>query len=100
VKRLSLLTIVLLVCLILFRNNILIFFNNVYNMFFLRNGYENAEISLLAEKVRYLESEYDKLNDFKENLPIYADYDYVVTRIIYRENYFYNARVLIEVVKI
>lgn len=95
-KRLSLLTIVLLVCLIICRNNILIFFNNFYNMFFLRNDYEEAEIILLEEKVRYLESEYDKLNDFKENLSLYADYNYVVTRMIYRENYFYNARVLIE----
>lgn len=95
-KRISLLTIGLLICLIIFRNNILLFFNNFYNMFFLRNVYEEAEIILLEEKVRYLESEYDKLNDFKENLSLYADYNYVVTRMIYRENYFYNAKVLIE----
>lgn len=95
-KRLSLLTICLLLLLIIFRDNVLIIFNNVYNLMFVRNDYKAAEISLLEEKVRYLESEYDELNDFKENISLYASYNYLVTRVIFRENYFYDAEIIIE----
>lgn len=95
-KKLNLLTIILLLILILFRNNILIFFNNFYNMLFLKNDYESAEIRLLNEKIKYLENEYNTLNDFKENLPLYANYNYVVTRKIYQENYLLNSKLVIE----
>lgn len=95
-KRLSLLTICLLLLLIIFRDNVLIIFNNVYNLMFVRNDYKAAEISLLEEKVRYLESEYDELNDFKESMSLYASYNYLVTRVIFRENYFYDAEIIIE----
>lgn len=95
-KRLSWLTICLLLLLIIFRDNVLIIFNNVYNLMFVRNDYKAAEISLLEEKVRYLESEYDELNDFKESMSLYASYNYLVTRVIFRENYFYDAEIIIE----
>lgn len=95
-KRISLLTVVLLISLIIFRNNILLFCNNVYNLFFLKNDYKNAEIRLLEEKIKYLENEYDELNDFKENLGKYANYKYVVSKKIYQENYFYNSKIIIE----
>jgi len=95
-KRLSLLTICLLLLLIIFRDNVLIIFNNVYNLMFVRNDYKDAEIRLLEEKVRYLESEYDELNDFKESMSLYASYNYLVTRVIFRENYFYDAEIIIE----
>ena len=68
----SLLTIILLVCLILFRNSILIFFNNVYNLFLEKNDINIAEIKLLEEKVKYLEKEYDELN--KKILSSYKGY--------------------------
>lgn len=80
----------------MFRNNILNVFNNVYNLMFVRNDYKDAEIKVLEEKVRYLESEYNLLNSFKENLSLYANYNYVVSRVVFRENYFYDAEVLIE----
>jgi len=95
-KRISLLTIILLVSLILFRNNILILFNNVYNLFFQKNNISTAEIKILKEKINYLEKEYDELNNFKNKLPIYANYNYLVSRLITRENYLYNAEILIE----
>jgi len=95
-KRISLLTIILLVSLILFRNNILILFNNVYNLFFQKNNISTAEIKILKEKINYLEKEYDELNNFKNKLPIYANYNYLVSRVIFRENYFYDAEILIE----
>ena len=95
-KRISLLTIILLVSLILFRNNILILFNNVYNLIFYKNDIKNAEIKILEEKINYLEKEYDELNNFKNKLPIYANYNYLVSRLITRENYLYNAEILIE----
>ena len=95
-KRISLLTIILLISLIICRNNILIFCNNVYNLLFLKNDYKSAEIKLLEEKIKYLENEYDELNDFKENLGKYANYKYVVSKKIYQENYFYNSKILIE----
>ena len=95
-KKVSLLTIILLVSLIMFRNNILIFFNNVYNLFLEKNNIRDAEILILEEKVRYLENEYDKLNNLKNKLPMYAKYNYFISRIISRENYFYNAEILIE----
>lgn len=95
-KRINLLTIILLICLIMFRNNILTVFNNVYNLMFVCNDYKDAEIKVLEEKVRYLENEYNLLNSFKENISLYADYNYVVSRVVFRENYFYDAEVLIE----
>lgn len=95
-KRISLLTIVLLISLIIFRNNILLFCNNVYNLFFFKNDYKSAEIMLLEEKIKYLEKEYNELNDFKEELPKYSNYKYVVSKKIYQENYFYNSKILIE----
>lgn len=95
-KRFSLLTTVLLLIIILFRNNILIFFNNIYNLVLEKNNYYDAEILFLEEKVKYLENEYNNLNDFKENISMYANYNYMVTRVIYKENYFYNAKVYIE----
>lgn len=95
-KRINLLTIILLVSLIIFRNNILTVFNNVYNLIFPKNDVSVAEIKLLEEKINYLENEYDELNNFKMKLPLYANYNYLVSRIIIRENYFYNADILIE----
>jgi len=96
VKRISLLIVVLLISLIIFRNNILLFCNNVYNLLFLKNDYKNAEIMLLEEKIKYLEKEYNELNNFKEELPKYSNYKYVVSKKIYQENYFYNSKILIE----
>jgi len=96
VKRISLLIVVLLISLIIFRNNILLFCNNVYNLLFLKNDYKSAEIRLLEEKIKYLENEYEDLNNFKEKLPKYANYKYAVSKKIYQENYFYNSKILIE----
>ena len=36
------------------------------------------------------------VNNFKESISLYANYNYLVSRIIYRENYFYDAEILIE----
>ena len=95
-KRISLLWVILLVCLILFRNNILILFNNVYNLLLVKNDIRTAEIKILEEKINYLENEYSALNDFKNKLPKYANYNYLISRVIFRENYFYDAEILIE----
>lgn len=95
-KKFNVLIIILFLFLILFRDNILILFNNVYNLFFSKNNYQEAEIVVLEEKVKYLENEYNKLNEFKNTVSLYANYNYLVTRVIFRENYFCNTKIIIE----
>ena len=81
---------------ILFRDSVLIYFNNIYNLFFEKNDYKSAEIIILEEKVKYLENEYKELSNFKENISFYANYNYLVSRVIYKENYLYNSNIYIE----
>ena len=87
-KKISVFTFFLLIVIILFRNSILIFFNNIYNLFLEENDYRLTEIKILEEKNKYLESEYNDLNDFKNNIFRYANYKYLVSRVIYKENYY------------
>lgn len=95
-KRFNVFVVILLLLMILFRDNVLIIFNNVYNLFREQNDYKEAEILVLEEKVKYLEKEYNELNDFKKSVSLYANYNYLVTRVIFRENYFYNAKLILE----
>lgn len=95
-KRINLWSVIFLIILILFRSNILLFFNNIFNLFFDKNNIHEAEIEVLKEKINYLEEEYEKLNSFNKNIGVYADYNYLVSRVIYKENYFYNSKVYIE----
>ena len=95
-KRFNVFVVILLLLMILFRDNVLIIFNNVYNLFRKQNDYKEAEILVLEEKVKYLENEYNELNNFKKSLSLYANYNYLVTRVIFRENYFYNAKLILE----
>lgn len=84
-----------LLLIILFRSNILLFFNNVFCLFFVKNDYNEAEKMVLKSKIDYLEDEYNSLKSFNDNLGLYANYNYLVTRVVYKENYFYNSRVYI-----
>lgn len=82
-----------LLIIILFRSNIIIFFNNIFNLFLEKNNYEEAEKLVLEEKIKYLEEEYNNLNNFKEALPKYANYEYLVSRVIYRDNYLNDSKI-------
>ena len=42
-----------LLILILFRSNIIIFFNNIFNLFQEKNNYKEAENIVLEEKINY-----------------------------------------------
>lgn len=95
-KRISILTIMVLLILILFRANILIFFNNVFGMFQEKNKIEEAEIRVLEEKINYLEQEKEDINILNKTFEEYATYNYFVSKVMYKENYFYNAKVYIE----
>lgn len=95
-KIMSFWSLLLFFLLILFRSNIIIFFSNIFNLFQEQNNFYEAEIKILKEKTNYLEKEIEDYTHFNNNLGEYANYNYFLSKVLYKENYFYNAKVLIK----
>lgn len=78
--------IIILILVIIFRDNICFFYGNVLGVFKLDNNYYDGIITLKDEKIKYLENEINSINEFSNNLDR-IDYSYKVSKIIYKESY-------------
>lgn len=78
--------IIILILVIIFRDNICFFYGNVLGVFKLDNNYCDGIITLKDEKIKYLENEINSINEFSNNLDR-IDYSYKVSKIIYKESY-------------
>ena len=95
-KFINVIALTSLLILILFRSNIIIFFSNIFSLLQEKNDYTIAEKQVLEAKISYLENEIQSLNNFKDKLPLYANYNYFVSKVLYRENYFENSKLVIK----
>ena len=95
-KFINVIALTFLLILILFRSNIIIFFSNIFSLLQEKNDYTIAEKQVLEAKISYLENEIQSLNNFKDKLPLYANYNYFVSKVLYRENYFENSKLVIK----
>lgn len=78
--------VIIFILIVLFRENICFFYGNVLGVFKLDNNYYDAIINLKDEKIKYLEQEYKKYDEFSKNINL-IDYNYKLSKIIFKESY-------------
>jgi len=78
--------IIIFLLVILLRNNISYFYGNILGVFKLDNKYYEGIINLKDEEIKYLKNEYKNYDKFTKNLSL-IDYDYKVSKILYKESY-------------
>ena len=78
--------IIIFIMILLFRENIAFFYGNVLGMFKLDNKYYEAIINLKDEKIEYLTNEYKNYDQFSKTLKL-LEYDYKLSKILYKETY-------------
>lgn len=76
-------TYLLLFSLLIFKNNIMNLCANLPNIFLKENNYAKSEVSLLKNKISFLEEELKNLT----KLDLYTEYNYQLTRMSYRKSY-------------
>ena len=78
--------IIIFILVILLRENIAFFYGNILGVFKLDNNYYDAVIDLKDEKIKMLENEYKEYDKFSKNIEL-IDYNYLVSKIFYKEIY-------------
>lgn len=78
--------IIIFILVILFKDNICFFYGNVLGVFKLDNNYYKGIIDLKNKHIEYLENEYKAYDEFSKNIKL-LNYDYKISKIIYKESY-------------
>lgn len=78
--------VIIFILVILLRENIAFFYGNILGVLKLDNNYYKNIINLKDEKIKMLENEYKEYDKFSNNIEL-LNYDYLVSKIQYRESY-------------
>lgn len=78
--------IIIFILVLLFKDNICFFYGNILGVFKLDNNYYEGIIDLKNKQIEYLENEYKSYDEFSKNLKL-LNYDYKISKIIYKESY-------------
>lgn len=81
-----LLSLIICLLIILFRDNICFFIGNVFGVFKIDNNYYDAIIDIKDDKINYLENEIKESDTFLSNIRL-INYNYLVSKVIYKESY-------------
>lgn len=71
---------------LLFRENISFFYGNILGVFKLDNNYYKSIIELKNREIDYLKEEYKEYDEFSKNIKL-LDYNYKLSKILYKESY-------------
>ena len=78
--------VIIFILVVLFRDNICFFYGNVLGVFKMDNSYQEGIIKLKDEKIEYLETELETINEFSNNI-YRIEYNYLISKVIYKESY-------------